>query len=213
MSSDTPDQRSCGLPQLLSTHTPTVEWLPEELKIYAQAQYRQIVDGEALLSRPYWRLGHALTLAKRSFHHGQWARYLADLGIDKTRASKARAIYRTFSREEDVAQLTVQEAYARRRQKEPSAPAASTTPQVVRPASTAPKLRTAVGKIARNVGTVIQDAAFTTSAEASVLIPAIRKAIRELETLLEFLEQQAKAESVEADATVLGNPASGSLPK
>jgi hypothetical protein len=42
------------------------------------------------------------------------------LGIDKTRASKARAIARTFDDERQLVGLTVQEAYQRRRQNQPS---------------------------------------------------------------------------------------------
>ena len=103
MSENIPIEKSCGSPQLLPGNEPNNEWLPEQLGTYAQTQYQQIVDGETHLTRPYWRLGHALEIAKKSFGHGQWEQYLKSLGIDPTRASKARAIYRTFANEDDVA--------------------------------------------------------------------------------------------------------------
>jgi hypothetical protein len=204
MSEDVADKKSCGTPQPLLTNEPTSEWLPDQLSIYAQIQYQQIVDGETRLTQPYWRLGHALGLAKKTFDHGQWAQYLEHLGIDKTRASKARAIYRTFSKEEDVAGLTVEEAYAQRQRKRsatPPAPAAA----AVESKKSIQSLRTSVGKIAQRTGAVVHDAAFAAPEEAVILIPAVRKAIRELEVLLEFLEQQAAAVSMEDKPEAAGS--------
>ena len=67
MSENVADQNGCGTPQPLPSSEPNNEWLPEQLGTYAQTQYQQIVDGERHLSRPYWRLGHALDIAKKSF--------------------------------------------------------------------------------------------------------------------------------------------------
>ena len=132
MSENIPIEKSCGSPQLLPGSEPNNEWLPEQLGIYAQAQYQQIVDNETYLSLPYWRLGHALEIAKKSFGHGQWEQYLKSLGIDPTRASKARAIYRTFACENDVAHLTVEAAYARRRKRQSAAPPAHAPKRPIR---------------------------------------------------------------------------------
>ena len=138
--------------------------------------------------------GTALDIAKKSFGHGQWLQYLQSLGIDPTRASKARAIHRTFPKEEDIACLTVEEAYTRRRrQRSAAAPAAG----AAKPKKSIQSLRTSVGKLAQRTGTLIQEAAFATPGEATILIPAVRKAIRELETLLGFLQQQAAATSAD----------------
>jgi len=185
------DDKSCD-PQLLFNGEPSNEWGLDELGIYAQLQDRQITDGEKLLTPSYWRLGHALTLAKKAFNHGQWSKYLEELGIDKTRASRARAIYRTFDEEADVAGLTVAEAYARRRKKtigkpEEDADGAATCTEDVR------RLRKSVTNIAQQTGTAIQDAAFVASEEAAILIPAVRNAIGQLQELLAFLEEQAAA--------------------
>jgi hypothetical protein len=82
--------------QLLPDGEPNSEWGLDQLGVYAQLQYRQIMDGEKTLTTAYWRLGHSLVLAKHIFRHGHWGQHLRDLRIDKTRASKATAIYRTF---------------------------------------------------------------------------------------------------------------------
>ena len=63
-------------------------------------------------------MGAALSYARRHFAHGQWQKYLEQLGIEKTRASKARAIFRTFSREEKLNGISVDEAYRHRKRKQ-----------------------------------------------------------------------------------------------
>jgi hypothetical protein len=47
--------KSCG-PQLFDNGKPSNEWKLEDLSVYAQEQYRQILDGEKLLLPAYWRL-------------------------------------------------------------------------------------------------------------------------------------------------------------
>lgn len=197
MSADLDDSRSCG-PQLLPAGEPNSEWGLEQLGVYAQLQHRQIVDGETHLTRSYWRLGHALVLAKRDFGHGQWERYLKDLAIDKTRASKARAIYRAFANEADAAGLAVEEAYARRRRKPPTQ---SKNPAVdaVDRRKDGQALRRSIRRIADRTGAAVHDAAFAEAEEAVVLIPAVRKAITELQELLRFLEQQAASQTTEGN--------------
>lgn len=68
----------------------------------------------------YWRLGQILMLARKQVPRGEWADFLATVGIEKTRASKARAIFRTFYTAEETAGLSVGEAYERR-ERRPSA--------------------------------------------------------------------------------------------
>lgn len=62
----------------------------------------------------YWLLGQILVLARKQVPRGEWAAYLTTLGIEKTRASKARAIYRAFQSLDETADLSVAEAYERR---------------------------------------------------------------------------------------------------
>jgi hypothetical protein len=183
------DAKSCG-PQLFGGGEPNDEWGLEELNTYAQMQYRQILDGEKLLAPAYWRLGHALVLAKKAFKNGKWTQHLKDLGIDKTRASKARAIFGAFDKVEDVITLTVEEAYARRKRKR-AAEQGEGADGSVRPRQDVKRLRNSVSKIAKRTETVIDDAAFVLAKEAVILIPAVRKAIGRLKELLKFLQQQA----------------------
>jgi hypothetical protein len=213
--------RKFAAPQTLSNaDEPNNEWLPGQLATYAKEQYRQIIEGEKHLSRPYWRLGNALILAKKSFTHGQWIQYLEEQGIDPTRASKARAIYRTFDNEEAVASLTVDEAYSQRKRQQRRIPAqAADKANIADKADIADEadmadetqdvsccnpvacdrktkksvkgLRTSISKLAKWTGTVIHDAAYAGPKEAIILIPPVRKAIDELQTLLDILEQQA----------------------
>ena len=109
------DSKSCD-PQLL-LDPPDPGWGVEDLAHYARAQEQAIVAGDRSLTACYWRLGRALELARKQFAHRQWGRFLEELGIDKSRASKARAIHGTFETESAVAELTVQEAYRRRPRK------------------------------------------------------------------------------------------------
>ena len=131
----TPDEvpKSCDPQHLLTPPDPA--WGVDELASYARTQNQAIVAGEQSLTACYWRLGLALNLARKQFAHRQWGRYLEDVGIEKTRASKARAIHGTFDKEADVAELTVHEAYRRRSQKPRVTPAEkrSSTPSPVDP--------------------------------------------------------------------------------
>ncbi len=182
-----PDE-SCG-PQLLPDGEPSSEWGLDQLSVYAQLQHRQIVDGEKSLAPSYWRLGHALTLAKKDLNRGQWSQYLKDLGIDKTRASKARAIFQAFDKVEDVATLTVDDAYAQRKRKQ--AAEREEDAGGVQPRQDVQRLRRSVSKIVERTETAIDDAAFVVPKEAVILIPAVRKAIDKLQELLNYLEEQA----------------------
>jgi len=61
-----------------------------------------IVDGEKQLAPTYWRLGQALSLARKQFHYCQWDKYLKSLEFERTRAARARAIFNTFSTGQEV---------------------------------------------------------------------------------------------------------------
>jgi hypothetical protein len=119
MKARTSTKKSCG-PQLLITGEPSHGWGVDELGQYCQTQHEAIVSGEKELTPIYWRLGLALSLARKHFGQGQWMQYLASLNIDKTRASKARAIFRAFSTAEQTAGMSVEEAYGKRHRKQSS---------------------------------------------------------------------------------------------
>lgn len=195
---ETDNGKGCG-PKLFGKGEPNNEWGLEELSAYAQMQYHQILDGEKLLAPAHWRLGHVLVLTKKAFKHGKWTQHLKDLGIDKTRASRARAIFGAFEKEQDVAGLTVEEAYAKRRRKQ-SSMGNEITDGGAQPKKDVQRLRKSVRSIGKRTEDVIHDAAFVAPEEAVILIPAVRESIRQLQELLKYLEQQADAARGEAKA-------------
>jgi hypothetical protein len=62
------------------------------------------------------------------------------------------------------------------------------------------RLRKSVGSIGKRTEEVIHDAAFAAPEEAMILIPAVRKAIRQLQDLLDWLEKQADPANGDAEA-------------
>ena len=116
MATEAMAQESCG-PQPLPQGEPTAKWTTEQLTTYAQTQDKLIVEAEKPLAVLYWRLGKALTFARDKYNHGSWGKFLESLGIGKTRASKAQAIYKSHRSEKDVAGLSVDRAYQERNRK------------------------------------------------------------------------------------------------
>ncbi len=90
---------------------PDGTWNMDALGDYAQEQQRIIHGAETFVTPYYWRLGRALTLARKSLTKVQYKQFLAERGIHKVRASKARAIARFYKAPEDVATITVHDAY------------------------------------------------------------------------------------------------------
>ena len=179
--------KSCG-PKLLDNEEPSQDWSLEKLNNYARLQCREILDGKKLLTPMYWRLGAALSLAKKAFKHGEWCQHLEDQGIDKTQASKARAIHQTFAKVVDVAGLTVEEAYARRKRGH-----AAKTEGDAEPTQDVRRLRKSVRSISTRAESLIHAATSTVPEEAMILIPAVREAIRKLQELLVHFESQVDA--------------------
>jgi hypothetical protein len=157
---------------------------------YAKAQHQQIMAGEKHLTPLYWRLGRALTLAKKAVRHGEWSAYLAKLGVDNTRASKARTIFRTFACESDAAELTVAEAYAMRRSE-----LADEAVENSRSQQDFQRLQRAITRIAERTEAALEDASLLDSAGAAALVPIVRDAAETLEALLAYLEKQANTPS------------------
>lgn len=101
-------------PQHLPEESPAHDWELERLTEYAQRFHQLIADGERTLAPYYWRLGNALSIARKNFQHGQWQKYLTSVGIDRTRSWKALAIFRAFSTVEALESRSVEEAYEAR---------------------------------------------------------------------------------------------------
>ena len=205
MNSDTFEQESCG-PQLMPKGDPTIEWGVQELGVYAQVQHRQIVGGETSLSAAYWRLGLALNLARKQFGRKQWQPYLDDLGIDKTRASKARAIQRTFDEVGQVADLSVEDAYAHRERKPHGKTKKSAASGRKMPRQTK-AIRTFAAAVCKKAQSLVDEAAFAESEDAVVLVPAVRNAIEQLQGLLKLLETQATPPKARTDDAAQGSGA------
>jgi len=110
-------KKGCGSQLSGEDRIPAQDWQLLELSDYAKAEYSAIQEREESLAVMYWRLGHALTLARELVMRGRWRPYLEELGIEKTRSSKAMAIHRTFPQIEDVAGMTVDAAYEKRTRK------------------------------------------------------------------------------------------------
>ncbi len=106
-----------GCPSQTSSPTPDESWGVDDLGRHAQSIDRAISDGEQSLTPHYWNLGLTLGLARCQFGYRQWGKFLSDLNIDPTRASKARAIHETFASAEQVSTLSVKEAYQQRKRK------------------------------------------------------------------------------------------------
>ena len=158
-----------------------------------------ITKDELLLTPRYWQLGQVLELARRQFTHRQWGTFLASLAIDPTRASKARAIHGTFGSVEEVADLSVKEAYQRRQRKRPRAPR-----PVSRSAASAPAVNLAhfdaepqinlvqcFVEICRNAELCRFVAESVAAEDAAACLTALDEAMSELAKLHAFLSRQA----------------------
>lgn len=186
MKNRVPPSKSCD-PQLL-VHLPQKDWDVQRLGQYAQAQHQAIEAHEQSLAADYWRLGLALNLVRDQFAHHQWDKFLEELGIDKTRASKARAICRTFPTEQAVEGLSVQEAYSLRERK-PRKPA----PKRQRKKREQKSFGDWLCDVCQKVDFFLDEAKFADPSESSALLPAIDAAIEELTKLRERLQERTGA--------------------
>lgn len=177
--------KSCTT-QYFPAGCPTGEWMPEELHAYAQSQHQAILDDEQKLAVKYWRLGQALNFLRKNFNHGQWEQLLKGMNIDKTKASRARAIANTFAKEDEVAGLTVKQAYERRVRKKR------------KPSENKPdrneehhNLSRFLDRAIKTADGFIDYAGFAEQDEAAELLPAVDEAIAKLEQIRQLLRQQA----------------------
>jgi hypothetical protein len=182
--------KSCE-PQLLD-EVPTEAWGVEELGAFAQARHHEIEADEQSLARMYWQLGLALNLARRHFSHGQWASFLNELGIDKTRASKARAIQRSFKTEETVEGLSVQEAYRKRKRT-----SRKLGPRKKRRKTTGKDERVSIvdwlRDVCKQVDFFVDEISSADTEEATSVLPAIEAAVEELNRLRSQIQQRIGA--------------------
>lgn len=157
------------------TDPPDAQWGVADLGRYARAQDEAIAAGEKALSPIYWRLGLALNLARKQFAHGQWTRYLREHEIDKTRAARARAIHGTFETEQQVAELSVEAAY-RRRKKKPRTTTA-TKPDVSQPP---PGVIEFLLSVCQQADRFAEQAEYLPMEQAAAIVMTIEETIAEL---------------------------------
>jgi hypothetical protein len=179
-----PDEKSCTV-QHFVTGCPDVEWTIEELSVYAQAQHEALIEDEQKLTVRYWRLGVALNLLRRNFDRGQWERLLCNLRIEKTKASRARSIARTFATEKDVAGLTVRQAYDKRVRKRRPANSGRSPPSELR------EFDQLLAYVVKTADELVDTAGFAAAADAVARLPAVDAAIAKLEQVRTYLRQQA----------------------
>jgi hypothetical protein len=170
----------------LSDDEPSHAWDLERLGKYARKEHDAIVRGETTLSPHYWRLGQALQLARKQLGRGQWGRYLAELGVHKVRAAKARAIYRTFSTPEAVAGMAVEEAYEQRKRNQPSARRRGRRRQLMdgqAPAENTDELQAFLMDVCARAEQLVDSAAFVEPSRRAALFPLVHSAVEKLNHL------------------------------
>lgn len=186
------DAKSCD-PQLFMDGEPDRKWGLDDLGGYAQSQHQAIVDREQTLATHYWRLGLALNLARRQLSRRQWGKFLQERNIDKTRASKARAIHRTFPTENEVEELSVQEAYRRRERKvkQQTADESAVEKSVIED----PKddLLEFLHNVHSRADFFMDDAAFAEPSDTDMLLAVLSEAITGLEKLRDLVGRQASS--------------------
>jgi hypothetical protein len=185
MMTDATTAKSCE-PQPLPEGSPTSKWSLEQLATYAQQKHDAIAEAEKPLAVQYWQLGLALCITREKAKHGKWGQYLKSLGIDKTRASKARAIYKACRTEKEVSGLSVAEAYARRKRKKTQRP--QTGPAVM---SDKAELREFLKAIRNDAERYYDVAAFLDPPEAPEFLKDVEDTIKKLEKIRDRLRQQA----------------------
>lgn len=183
---ETKTEKGCG-PQLLGNEQPSHGWGLDRLGEFAREQHQKIVDGEKDLVQAYWRLGQVLSLARKQFGHGHWGKFLAELDIHKTRASKARAIFHSFQSLEDVAGQSVEEAYECRKSRQEQGPRAAKR----KPKGKGKLLKAFLKNVPNEAKALIDEAATMRPPEASQLVTAIDAAIEKLQRLRETLAAKA----------------------
>jgi hypothetical protein len=183
------DKKSCD-PQLLdeallNDSVPQKDWGLDQLSHYARTQNAAITRCEHSLTTRYWHLGLALNLARPNFCRGQWGPFLQELGVDKTRASKACAIHRTFKSQKSVKGLSVQEAYQRRKRK-----SRKSSTKKRRKRKTPAGLIQWLSGVCKKADFFLDEAAATNPNQAESLLSAIDAAIEQMTALRNQVPQR-----------------------
>lgn len=182
-------EKGCG-PQPYAEVPPDHGWEFERLTAYVQQLNQRISDGERSLTPQYWCLGSALSKARRFVARGAWSEFLRSLGIDKTRGSKSRAIFRAFATVEAVRGLTVEQAYAARR---PATTSAEKPGRRERSTVVQDDLGCAIDRLAQQTERCGQEPAATSHGEILALLATVRRSLDCLRLLETRLKQALEA--------------------
>lgn len=184
MDSISPDAKCCT-PQLFPEGLPTAEWLPEQLAAFVQAQHRVILNAERALAVEYWRLGKALAVLRTSFAHGQWEQFLKDAKVEKSKACRARAIAKAFTKEEELAGLTLQQAYEQcRKPRQPAQPKAECGKE------DEGRFTQFLDHVRKVAEPFIDRAAFAEPGEAARLLPEVEQVLSKFEKIRSLLQER-----------------------
>lgn len=173
-------------------------WARTDWEHYAQERHREILAREEKLSAVYWQLGRALSVIRKDFTYGQWCRYLDQLGIDRPHASKATAIFRSFSAVEQVAELSVAQAYAARRNPNPASAAEGNVAAVAGSPSPPPQLEKFLTRCSKQAKTQCDQLPSLSADAARHLLPLVIDALERLEGLRRRLQAAALDDGFEA---------------
>jgi len=191
--------KSCDSQLSSEEQCPNSEWSLDELANYAKTEHTTIQQAEESLAATYWRLGHALILAKRHFGRGQWGKYLAELGIEKTRSSRAMAIYRTFPDMAGLEGKSVDAAYKERERKKKSTGEKSKDDSDLENhdnEETADDgedtLRAFLVRLHQDSERWVHEAAFVSQDESVELIDLVEQAMSVLQEIHGLLQEQSK---------------------
>ena len=99
-----------GVKDFKDVPPPDESWKAQQLGQYARAQNKEIILGERKLAIHVYRLGQALTLAKKKTKHGQWAAFLKEYGISSATWIRVKQLVERAS-EAALLKLGLTEAY------------------------------------------------------------------------------------------------------
>jgi hypothetical protein len=203
------DGESCD-PQHLMEDVPSHTWDLDRLSAVARTEHAAILVEEESTTARYWRLGQVLHLARKQFAHGQWLRYLQELGIETTRAVKAMRIFESFSTEVQTKELTVAEAYDKRRRRPRTTSQRRTAGECVQEnntpnAASAPSWSRFAASIVAEVERRWDETSFMDADETATALAGVGRAI----VALQRLEMQLRQRRVERDDVTQG-PSSAS---
>jgi hypothetical protein len=137
-------------------------------------------------------------LAKRHFGRGQWGKFLTELGIEKTRSSRAVAIYRTFPEMEGLAGKSVDAAYKERERKKKATGGESKGDSDSQYSDTEETrddgedtLQAFLLRLRQDSEHWIHEAAFVHQGEATELIDLLEQAMSVLQEIRQCLQEQS----------------------